>query len=792
MGNGVSRRDFMKLTAAAAAFAGSSLDAIAAAETEKIVSHGTHFGPMEAVVKGGRMVDVRPHPLINKMRPMLKSMADFVNSPNRIQNPCVRKSYLEGRKEIDLRGAEPFVEVSWDTALDLIAEKLKETKHRYGNEAIFRTSFAGWGTSGIINRPNTMQGRFLGLFGGFTDTIGDYSAGASKRILPYVMGPLGVYGRQTAYEVILKNTKTVILWGMDPLKSFLIEYGVPIFQKTEWYREMKKAGVKFVNIDPVNNDTAKELGAEWIKVKPGTDIAMIIAMCEHLYSSGKYSKKFIDKYTVGFDDFREYLTGESDGQRKTPQWAESICGVSKEDIVRLAELLLRNDSLIISMYGPQRQQHGEQFHWSLLALASMAGNIGTPGGGLNIGGNWTSLSGRNVPKRVPQGRNPARTVIPASRVGDMLMNPGKTIDFNGGKITYPRVNLIHCSGANAITHHQDTNYFLKGMRNVETVITHEIFWTPTARFSDIVLPVNTQMERDDLGISHEYSVSHVWALKKVVDPAQNSHCDYWIFAQLAKRLGFEDKFTEGRSNFDWVKWSYESAGFDVPFEEFWERGYIAFEKTEEVKNYIHLGGFIADPKKNPVFTPSGKIEIHSEKVASYGYKDCKGHPTWMEPEEWLGGDLAEKHPFHLLSLHPRYRLHSQLDNMPFASIYKVNGREPVVLNPKDAQRYGIEDGDNVEIYNDRGAIVCCAVISNDVMESVIRVDEGAWYAPEIPGRIGTRCLNGNANVLTSDIATSELAQACSAHSCLVSIKKLKGEVKANTAYINPEIIPSNM
>jgi len=791
MKSGINRRDFLKLAATVSAYAGTGMN-VMAGESENIITHATHFGPLQAVVRNGKMQEVLPHPLVNRMTEMLGSMADYVNSANRIKNPCVRKSYLEGRKRTDLRGAEEFVEVSWDTALDLVAEKLKETIDRHGCESIFRTSFAGWSTSGIINRPNTLQGRFLGLLGGYTDTIGDYSAGASKRIMPHVMGQLGVYGPQTSYELIVKNTKTVIMWGMDPLKTFLIEYGVPVFKKMDWYREMNKAGIKFVNIDPVNNDTSKELGAKWIKIKPGTDVAMLMALCEYLYSTEKYSSKFINNYTVGFDNFRDYFTGKIDGVRKTPEWAEKICGVPKDDIIKLAETLIQPNTLIVSMYGPQRQRHGEQFHWSLLTLAAMVGQIGTSGGGLSIGGSWSSLLGVNVPKRIPQGRNPAQAVIPASRVGEMLMNPGRTIDFDGGRITYPKINLIHCSGANHITHHQDTNQLLEGMRNVDTIITHEILWTPSARYSDIVLPVNTQFERDDIGISYESTVSHIWALKKVVDPAQNSKCDYWIFSELAKRLGFEEKFTHGRTNHDWIKWSYESAGYDVSFEEFWKRGYLSFEKPDEVKNFIHLQNFIKNPMGSPLFTPSGKIEIYSEKVASFGYDDCKGHPSWMEPEEWLGSKYAKKHPFHLLSLHSKHRLHSQLDNLPFRSIYKINDREPVVINPKDAVKLGIKDGDNVEIYNDRGAIVCSALISADVMESVVRVDEGAWYAPEIPGKIGTRCLNGNANVLTSDIATSKLAQACSAHSCLVSVRKLNEKVKENTAYINPEVIKTNL
>jgi len=790
MKEGLTRRDLLRMAAAYSLFSAVSTEDVFA-DTEELLPHASHFGPTQAVVKNGKLLRTDPHPGLGIDMPMIDSLADYVNSPNRIKTPCVRKSFLEGRKQNELRGAEEFVSVSWRTALDLAAEKLQDAKHNYGNESIFRTSFAGWSHAGVINRPNILQGRFLGLFGGFIDTISDYSAGASSQLLPYVLGSMEVYSKQTSYEMIAANTKKIVLWGMDPLKSFQIDYDVPDFTRNKWYRRFKRLGIKFICVDPVYNDTAKELGAEWIPVRPGTDTAMILGICHYLYTSGKYSTEFLEKYTIGFEMFRDYLMGKEDGIPKNLQWAQSVCGVSERRMISLAETLRSDRTLIGSLYGPQRIEHGEQFHWSLITLASMLGNIGKPGSGINFGGGFLGISGK-MPRRISQGRNPARIIIPASRMGEMLMNPGRTIDFNGMKITYPDVKLIYNMGANPMTHHQDTNTLLSGIRRVDTMITHEIVWTPWAKHSDIVFPATTTFERNDLGLSMVNNITYLWAMKQVVKPMYDAKDDFWILTQLAKRLGFEHKFTMGKSAMELVKWSYEGIENRVPFEHFWNIGYIKLTQKLEDKQFVRYEDFVKNPKANKLITPSGKIEIHCEKISSYGYSDCAGHPKWYEPKEWLGGKLAKKHRFHLVSIHPKYRLHSQMDNLPLGEKYKVNGREPVVINPADAKELGILNGDNVEIFNDRGAIVCGAVLSKRVMRGVIRVDEGAWYAPEHPGKIGSRCISGNANVLTSDKPTSRLTQACSAHSCLVSMRRLTEKVKKNTAYDNPKITESKL
>jgi trimethylamine-N-oxide reductase (cytochrome c) len=787
----VTRRDLLKLGACASLYAASGSLSILHAGTEdavKEIVHATHYGPLKAVVKNGKFTEVLGVEADYSPTSMLFSLPEYVYSDNRIKYPCVRRGFLNNNKDTSKRGLEEFVRVSWETALDLVAEKLKSAKEIQGNESIFRTSFAGWAHPGVIGRPDILQGRFLGLHGGFTDTIGDYSAGAATHALPHVLGSLEIYSYQTTYEMILKHTKNIILWGADPLKTFRINYTVPDHKRAEWFVRFKNAGIKFTSIDPLFTDSAKEFEADWIDIRPATDVALILALCHELFVSRKYSRDFMEKYTVGFSVFLSYLLGKDDEVPKSPEWAEKICKVKAGRIRELATLISGPDTLIISHYGCQRSQHGEQFHWGLITLACMAGQVGTAGSGFHFGEGGLPFSGKNIPKRISQGRNPSHTAIPASRVGEMLLNPGRTIDFNGNKITYPKISLVYSMGANVLTHHQNINELLEGMKSVECVIAQDIVWTPSVKYSDIVLPVTTSFERNDLAYGNSYSIDHIWAMKQVIEPLYEAKDDYWILSELAERLGFKQEFTQDRSMMDWIRWSYESMGSSTPFDEFWTRGFLRYDIPDKNKKFVRLEDFRKDPAGSPLFTPSGKIEIYSEKVASFGYKDCPGHPAWMEPSEWLGSEKEKKHRYHLISPHPKDRLHSQMDNLALRNQYKINGREPVMIHPDNAKELGLLNGDLAEIYNDRGKIICGVHISSRVRKNVVKVDEGAWYAPENPEAPKSRCLSGNVNVLTSSCPTSKLAQACSANTCLVSVKKVKDYVPPNSAYENPVVI----
>jgi biotin/methionine sulfoxide reductase len=195
--------------------------------------------------------------------------------------------------------------------------------------------------------------------------------------------------------------------------------------------------------------------------------------------------------------------------------------------------------------------------------------------------------------------------------------------------------------------------------------------------------------------------------------------------------------------------------------------------------------FRADPAGAPLKTPSGRIEIFSETIDGFAYDDCPGHPAWIEPAEWLGSDKAARHPLHMLSNQPRHRLHSQMDFAPASQASKIDDREPVWIHPDDAAARGICDGDVVRLYNDRGACLAGAKVTDGIRPGVVCLATGAWFDPVNPGEIGSLDKHGNPNVLTLDKGTSKLAQSCIAQSTLVEIERYEADPPPITAFDSP-------
>ncbi|MGG7049266.1 MULTISPECIES: molybdopterin dinucleotide binding domain-containing protein, partial [unclassified Campylobacter] len=335
------------------------------------------------------------------------------------------------------------------------------------------------------------------------------------------------------------------------------------------------------------------------------------------------------------------------------------------------------------------------------------------------------------------------------------------------------------------TRHQDSNRAAKALRKLDTIITLEPFWTSQAKFSDIVLPVAIQPERADIEFANSTN-EYLFAIKPLVKPYGESKSDFWICNEICRRFNLDLAFNEGKDEMGWIKELYSDAskkasdmGYDMPsFEEFWQRGYFHFDKIDEAKsNHTSYVAFRNDPLNNKLNTPSGKIEIYSQTIADMGYDDCFGHPAWFEPIEWLG-DKDKKYPLALVSAHSKYRLHSQLDNSEILRSYsKIAGKEPVIISPNLAKQRGIKHGDIVKVFNDRGAILCGADVSDDIPDDVIIIREGAWWDPQDDGM----CHSGNVNVLTMDKGCSKLSQSNIAHTCLADIVKYDG-VSENGAY----------
>lgn len=791
----ISRRNFLKTTVATAiATGGLKLfrpDEAFGADTI-LIPHASHYGPFKAVVQNGVLIGVQPLKNYDAMptEMLLKGVLSRTYHPTRVKYPMVRRSYLEnprGNTHPERRGQDPFVRVSWDEALALTADAALRTIEQHGNQAIFSSSYGGWSHAGSF-RPQVLQGRLFGLVGGHSVTTGDYSAGASQISLPHIIGDMEVYSPQSAWETVRKHTEVFVLIGCDPWKNNRIEYTVADHQMYPLWKKIREAGVKFISINPQYTTTDEALQAEWVKIVPNTDTALFLAMAYHVYTTGKHDPKYLDNYTVGFDKFLPYLLGkDADGTpAKTPEWAASITGIPAAKIRELADLFASKRTQFAGAWSLQRAHHGEMSHWAIIALAAMLGKIGKPGEGVGFswhyGGGGMPQSGKRGPIGLSQGRNPVKSRCPASRISEMLLNPGKTYVRDGTQFAYPDVHMIYNAGNNFVSHQQNTNELIEAMRRkVHTVVNQDPWWCASSRYADIVLPANTTLERNDISSGGTYSMDKVYALRQVIEPYGESLDDYDIFRRLGGLMGVEFGFTEGKTMMDWVQEAYAGTDATLSFEEFWDTGVADMGVPEAASQWVRHGDFYTDPKANPLHTESGKIELYCDAFARFGTKECPPIPKFLEPVEYLGN--AKPGQVHVVSPHPYMRLHSQMANAEVRSILNVQDREFVLLSAEDAKERGIKDGDLVEVYNDRGALIGGARVSDKIMKGVISIFEGAWISKDSKGR----CNSGAINVLTTSVAASDLSQANSANTCLAYVRKCKDAEGPNRAYEPPVI-----
>ena len=758
----------------------------------------THWGAYRAVVRDGRLTALRGFEEDADPSPIADGMVDTLDDPCRIPQPMVREGWLERGAGSDRskRGAEPFVAVSWDEANRLVGRELRRVISAHGNRAIFAGSY-GWASAGQFHNAANQLRRFLNCIGGHTYKRDTYSVAAGEVILPHVIGVLfRLLPFHTSWPSIIEHTDLLVAFGGLPVKNGQINNGGTGRHVQRGYmRQAADAGVAMVNVSPLRGDVEPDLGSEWVALRPGTDVALMLGLAHTLYVEGLHDEAFLARYTVGFGRFVPYLTGASDGVAKDARWAASITSVDAETIRALARCMAAGRTMVSLSWSLTRQDHGEQPFWMGVVLAAMLGQIGLPGGGVGFGYSAVNAVGNHTGHlpgtALPQGRNEVADFIPVARISDLLLNPGGEFDYNGKRYTYPDTRIVWWAGGNAFHHHQDLNRMLRAWRRPETIIVNEAWWNPMARHADIVLPCTSPLERDDLagGLYDGY----LFASRRLVEPYREARDDFAIFRGIARELGVESEYTEERDVDDWLRHLYDvtrqrasERAVEMPsFDEFRARG--VFRLADPERPVVMLEAYRADPEASPLHTPSGRIEIFSERIEGFGYEDCRGHPRWYEPCEWLGGGAADRHPLHLVSNQPATRLHGQLDNGRHSRAGKIDGREPVTMHPADAAARGIAAGDAVRLFNDRGACLASAVLSDDIRRGVVQLSTGAWYDPEVPGAPGSTCKHGNPNVLTPDKGTSSLAQGPIAHTCLVEVERFEGVPPAVTAFEPPKI-----
>jgi biotin/methionine sulfoxide reductase len=764
----------------------------------------THWGTYRVEVVDGEVVRLHDFEHDPDPSPIGNGIVDVVDGPTRISGPMVRKSWLENGPGSDnhLRGKEPFVAVSWDRAEELVATELERVKAEYGSQAIYGGSY-GWSSAGRFHHAQGQLHRFLNTIGGYTRSVNTYSFAAAEVMVPHVIGHFRafLYDGPTWPE-IAANTELVVAFGGIPVKNGQISQGgLGRHVQRAGVRDAAAAGVSFVNVSPLRSDMIGDAAADWLAVRPNTDVAVMLALAHTLLINDLHDQDFLASHTTGFEVFADYLLGADDGIPKTAAWAGTIADVDPAAITDLALRMARSRTIVSTSWSLSRHDHGEQPYWAGLALASMLGGIGLPGQGFVFGlsaVNGVGGDGMILPvAALPQGRNEVDAFVPVARVADALLHPNTEFTYDGQHRTYPDIKLVWWSGGNPFHHHQDLSRLVRAWQQPDTIIANEWTWNANARHADIVLASTTSLERDDVQVTPREAFLSV--MNKVIEPVGDARDDYAIFSGIAARLGAEARFTEGRSAKQWIEHLYEetrsncqSIGVALP----------TFDELKQTQWHEVVTPRPPNPWQRfrngePLGTPSGKIEIFSETVAAFDLDDCGGHPRWITPREWLGAARSDSptgsadgevvYPLHLISNQPRTKLHSQLDHGSVSRAAKIEGREPVAMHPDAARSRNLVDGQTVRIFNGRGSVLAAVTTDDALRTDVVQLSTGAWFDPvEVDGV--TWCKHGNPNVLTKDVGTSGLAQGPSAHSCLVEIEAYVGPDLPVTAFEPPEIL----
>ena len=739
-----------------------------------------HWGVYRAEVLDGRLKALHPFEKDPDPSPIGQGIVDVIDGPLRIRTPMVRKAWLESgpATERQRNGQDEFVSIGWSEATKLVAGELDRVRRQHGNRAIYGGSY-GWSSAGRFHHAQSQLHRFLNCIGGYTRSVNSYSLAAGEVILSRILGDAASFiHAPQSWHSVAESTELLVAFGGMPVRNSQISAGGTGYHRTvEGLRQARDAGVSFINISPNRADVSAELEADWIPVRPGSDVALMLGLAHEIQNNGWHDLDFLDRYTHGYSQFAAYLTGKTDDVVKSAEWAAGIAGVPEATIKALARRMARSRTMISVGWALTRQDNGEQPFWMATALAAMLGQIGLPGRGVAYGygaANSVGVERRQVQYAAfPQFSNPVNEFIPVARIADMLLSPGAEYAFDGETLHFPDIRLVYWAGGNPFHHHQDLTRLSEAWQRPETIIVHDYCWNALAKRADIVLPCTTPLERNDIMITPRDRF--VVAMKAVIPPVGQAKNDHDILRGVAVELGVEDRFADGKSTDEWLAWIYEESRVlarksDVVLPDYERFLDIGWHETDLPKDPIDVfTAFRNDPETAPLKTPSGKIEITSTDVASFRKASLFPFPAWYEPTEWLGCASSDL-PFHLISSQPAEKLHSQLDHGRASQSAKYMGRTPLRIHPKDAFALGLSEGACIRVHNSRGSCLATAEFDANLMRGVVQMSTGAWLdaVKMEDGRL--LCRNGNPNVLTRDGRTSSLAQGPVAHSCLVAIE----------------------
>lgn len=738
---------------------------------------------LKVKVEDDRIIMVEPEPALNEeifgqhqVRPCLRGRSNRfrVYNPDRLKYPL---------KRIGKRGEGKFKRISWEEATKLVADEIKRVSDTYGNESIFMHYGSG---AYYHTQGQSVWQRMLNLAGGYLNYYNTYSTGQITTATPYTYGNyLGTHFTE------IEDSDLVVFFGLNLSETRMSGGG----QVEELRRALEKSNARVIIIDPRHTDTVVVNHAEWLPIRPTADAALVAGLVHTMIKEDLTDEANINKYAVGFTaetlpksakknaSYKDYVLGNGDdGVEKTAEWAASISGIPATRIKQLArEIATAKACYICQGWGPQRHGNGEQTARSIQILPIIAKQFGRPG---TNSGNWPYGNKYGVPY-LPVGENPVKTAIPVYSWTTAVEHPevmtDRTYHVKNAKKLQHGIKMIVARASNVMGNQhgqlRKTREILENEKLCETIVVIDNHMTASARFADIVLPETTYLEASDLvGSGYaEGSNQFMVSMENTITPMWEVRSSYDICADISEHLGFKDKFTEGRTQAQWIEHHYDlirqKRPYLPPFEKVRGTGIIDQRRAPKEKSLAYRE-FYQDPKANPLKTPSGKIEIYTERLG----KETK---DWVLPKElgqriplipefvavadsMMDKELQKKYPLQLHGFHTKGHAHST-----YASVAVLKEAVPneVWINPLDAEPRGIKNGDMVRVFNDRGAVLIPAKVTHRVLPRVTSMPEGAWSKYK-----GDTDIGGCINSVTS-LRLSAWAKANPQHTNLVEIEK---------------------
>jgi trimethylamine-N-oxide reductase (cytochrome c) len=786
-------------------------------------------------------------PRQTSLNPFIITQRARIYSEKRIKYPMKRVDFdPKGERNTQNRGKSGYERISWDEALTIITDEIKRIHATYGKAAI-TASTSSHADFGLLQYKMGAFGRFWNMLGYSVlmdnpDSWEGWHWGATHAWGYY--WKLGISDNFDMLEDALLHTEQILFWGVDPNTS---AGGYNGLDGSRWRVWCKELGMKMIFIDPWCNFTAGMLADKWIAPRPATDAALAEAIAYVWIKDDTYDHWFIENKTQGFEEFKKQVLGELDGKPRTPKWAAEICEIPERDIWALAREWAKKRTMLAtgSIYGVSgacRQPYATVWARMMVFLLAMQG-FGKPGvntwGGasmappIDFNFKMFGYSDAGWDTFGLVAKEPARNTITQKTyrllLPECVMNEktewigegfcGRSLDQQRTQNICPEpgpngapIKMLYRQGGSYISTMTDTNRWPRMFQhpNLEFFVTSDIHWQSETSFADIVLPACTGFEREDiceLGAPGGYGANDMGANYRVIlyqhkciEPLWESRADYDIYVELADRLGFKDRFTEGNTMQDWIRKIFDKSSLPeyVKFEDFKKKGYFVVpppdpnrKRTVSNRWYYEDRECDVPDRGNPQIgtarakmmgTPSGKIEFVSEFLKKY-FPDDKERavmPDYLEPWESKYAPEAAKYPLVLMTPHMRFSYHTHyddkspwLDEIPAHRIIK-NGYAywPIRLHKEDAEPRDIKNGDIVKLYNDRGAVLGVAWVTERVKPGVILTYQAsAKYDPLEPGKPGSIDRGGCVNLLTPSRMVSKNAPGMACNSSNVEIEK---------------------